>query len=215
MDITYLGHSSFKLKGKTASVICDPFDPKEVGLKFTANEADIVTSSHQHLDHHNLEAVKGAKKVIDGPGEYEISGISIIGINSYHDNKKGEEMGRNIIFIFEIDNLRIAHLGDLGYVLTEKEAEELGEIDILMLPVGGVHSLNSEQAAEIVRLVEPILVIPMHFKVEGINLEAFGKLDPVETFLKEVELPVEKLPKLSVKKELLGEETKVIILEKH
>lgn len=214
MDLIYLGHSSFKIKGKTASVVTDPFDSKMVGLKFSPVEADIVTVSHNHADHNQIQLVKNVKKIVDGPGEYEIQGISILGFNSYHDTKKGEARGRNTIYVFEVDGFRIAHLGDLGHHLSEELVENIGDIDILMIPVGGVYTIGSSEAAEIIRDIEPAIVIPMHYKVEGINPESFSKLEPVESFLKEVGIPVEKLPKLLLKKEELGEEQKVVLLEK-
>ena len=188
MEIIYLGHSSFKIKGKTASVVTDPFDPKMVGLKYSSPEADIVTVSHNHNDHNQTQLVKNVKKIIDGPGEYEIQGISIIGFNSFHDAKKGEVRGKNTIYVFEVDGIRIAHLGDLGHSLSEELVGDIGDIDILMLPIGGVYTISSSVAAEIVRSVEPTIIIPMHFKVEGINSENFLRLESVESFLKEVGL---------------------------
>jgi L-ascorbate metabolism protein UlaG (beta-lactamase superfamily) len=212
MDITYFGHSSFRLKGKDASVVTDPFDPKFVGLKYSGVEGDIVTISHNHEDHNKAELVKGATKIIDGPGEYEVKGISIIGFPSFHDKVKGEERGKNTIFVYEIDGLRLCHLGDLGHKLSDELLEEIGDIDILMIPVGGEYTINASEAAEIVRDIEPSIVLPMHYKMEGTQIE---KLAGVEPFLKEIGLPVEKLPKLSVKKEdFVDESQKVVELEK-
>lgn len=215
MEIIYLGHSSFKLKGRSASVICDPFDSVMVGLKFTSNDADIVTVSHEHADHNQTESVKGIKKIINGPGEYEIMGISILGFASYHDNKKGEERGKNTIYVYEIDGMRIAHLGDLGHGLSEGLVEDLGDIDILLIPVGGEYTIDAEEATAIVREIEPSIVIPMHFAVPGLNSTNFAKLASVDGFLKEVGLNVERLPKLTIKKEeIIEEEQKVVVLEK-
>ena len=135
MDIFYLGHSSFKLKGKHGSIITDPFDSKKVGLKYSSNEADIVSISHEHEDHNAVSAIKGEPKVISGPGEYEIKGISILGFSSFHDSKNGEERGKNTIYVFEIDTVRICHLGDLGQKLSDSLIESLGDIDVLMIPV--------------------------------------------------------------------------------
>lgn len=215
MDIYYLGHSSFKLKGKSASVVCDPFNPKAVGLKFSSVDAEIVTISHEHEDHNYVEAVKGEPKIISGPGEYEVKDISILGFPSFHDSKHGEERGKNTIYVYEIDGVRICHLGDLGQKLSEELLEELGDIDVLIIPVGGVYTIGPSQAAELVRDIEPSFILPMHYYVEGLVKETFGKLEPVETFLKEVGLTVEKMPKLSVKKEEIDLEVeKVILLEK-
>ena len=214
MDITYLGHSSFKIKGKSGSVVTDPFDPKMVGIKYAGVEGDIVTISHHHDDHDKAELVKNTEKVIDGPGEYEINNISIIGVPSYHDDKKGEERGKNTIYVFEVDDLRICHLGDLGHKLSDSQIEDIGDIDILMIPVGGVYTVSVSTAVEIVQEIEPAIIIPMHFKDQSTS-EGLSKLNPVEPFLKEMGLTVEKLPKLSVKKEDLMEETeKVVLLER-
>ena len=215
MDIFYLGHSSFRLKGKNASIIIDPFDSKEVGLKYSSNEADIVSVSHEHKDHNAVDVVKGEPKVISGPGEYEIKGISILGFSSFHDSKKGEERGKNTIYVFEIDGIKVCHLGDLGHKLSDSLIESLGDIDVLMIPVGGIYTIGPTEAVEIVRDIEPSFILPMHYYVDGIEKGTFGKLEPVENFLKEVNLTVEKMPKLAVKKEEVNLEVqKVILLEK-
>ena len=214
MEITFLGHSSFKLKGKTGSVVTDPFDPQMVGFKYAGVEGDIVTVSHEHDDHNRASLVKGAKRVISGPGEYEILGISILGFPSFHDDKEGSVRGKNTIYVFEIDGLRIAHLGDLGHALSEELVEDLGDIDILMVPVGGEYTIGPNEATNVVSAIEPTIVIPMHYQMPGLKSETFSKLTPVDSFLKEVGLTSENLPKLIVKKEELGEDKKVVVLEK-
>lgn len=213
MDITYLGHSSFRLKGKTASIITDPFDPKFVGLKYPSTDADIVTISHNHPDHNKSELIKNVKMVVEGPGEYEISGVSIIGISSFHDAKKGEERGLNTIYVFEIDGLRIAHLGDLGHALSDEQIAQLGNIDVLMLPVGGEYTIGPKEAVRIVGEIDPYFVTPMHYKVDGLTPD-FYKLEPVETFLAESGLTVEKMDKFSLKREdiLEDQSTKIVLL---
>jgi len=213
MDIYYLGHSSFRLKTSLGIVVTDPFDPKMVGLRYSGVEADIVTISHPHADHNQYQLVKGVKKVVAGPGEYEIAGISIIGIPSYHDDKKGELRGKNTIYVIEAEGLRVCHLGDLGHLLDQPKIEEIGEIDILMVPVGGEFTVGFEEAAQIVMDIEPRVTLPMHYRLPGHNPEVFSKLASVEEFLKELSLPTETLPKLSIKKEELGEEQKVYVLE--
>lgn len=214
MDISYLGHSSFRIKGKTGILVTDPFDPEVVGLKYPKTSADIVTLSHQHKDHNFIEGVKDFKKIIDGPGEYEILGVSVIGIQTFHDDKKGRLRGKNILYIFEIEGMRIAHLGDLGHKLSEEALEEMGSVDILMIPVGGVYTLTSMQASEVAREIDPSIIIPMHYRLDGMNKEIFEKLSPVEDFLKELGLSVERLDKLSIKRQNLGEEKKVVVLER-
>jgi len=215
MDIVYLGHSSFRIKGRNATVVTDPFDPSDVGLKYTRTEADIVTVSHQHSDHNKSDLVANKKMVIDVSGEYEVIGVSVVGIEVDHDASGGEERGKNIIFIFEIDGVRVAHFGDLGHKPSDKVVEAIGELDVMMIPVGGVYTIGPKVAAEIVKEFEPPFVIPMHYKVPGMKEEAFGKLSPVDDFLKELAYDVEKSDKLVIKKELIDYEVnKAVVLEK-
>lgn len=215
MDVVYLGHSSFKLRGKSASVVTDPFDPKMVGLKFSPTDAEIVTISHNHNDHNQAASVENVKKIVDGPGEYEIMGVSIIGIPAYHDDKKGQVRGKNTIYIYEMDGLRLAHLGDLGHTIGEELIEQIGDIDILMIPVGGKYTIGPKDAVTVVQAIDPYIVLPMHYKMDGMNPELSTGLAPVDDFLSEVGLTVERLPKLSVKKEDLAEASpKVVLLEK-
>src|SRR3989344_6438777 len=114
MDITHIGHASFKIRGKKATIVTDPFNPSFVGLKFPKVEAEIVTVSHSHDDHNYIEGVTGDKRIVEGPGEYEILGVKIIGLSSFHDENEGRDRGKNTIYHFEMDNIRITHLGDLG-----------------------------------------------------------------------------------------------------
>lgn len=214
MDITYLGHSMFKLRGGHATVLIDPYDPNMVGLSYPKVSADIVTISHHHHDHDFSQRASDVKKIIDSPGEYEIAGVSIIGISSFHDSKKGMIRGKNTIFVYEIDNLRIVHLGDLGHKLSEDESGQLGTVDVLMIPCGGEYTIGPSEAAETARLIEPTITIPMHFKTPEISQETFGMLSSVDDFLKELGLPIEKLDKLSIKKETTSEERKVVVLER-
>lgn len=216
MDITYLGHSSFKIKTKTASVITDPFDPKMVGLKYSGVEGEIITVSHNHSDHNAVDKVAGFKKVIEGPGEYEISGVSIIGYPSFHDTEKGENRGKNTIYVIEAEELRVVHLGDLGHAISEDLINEMGDVDVLMIPVGGEYTIGPKEASELVSKIEPFFVIPMHYAQEGLNPQTFANIEPVEAFLKTSGLPVEPMPRLSIKKEdiLEDQNIKIIVLEK-
>lgn len=216
MDITYLGHSSFKIKTRSATIITDPFDPQMVGLKYTGVEGEIVTVSHNHPDHNATARVSGVKKVVEGPGEYEIAGVSITGYQTFHDNKKGEERGINTVYVFEAEGLRIAHLGDLGHTLSDDLVSEMGSIDILMIPVGGFFTIGPKEAAAEASEIDPYFIFPMHYKVPEMNQKEFAKLEPKETFLKEIGMTVEVLPKFSIKKEDILEDqgAKVIVLEK-
>jgi L-ascorbate metabolism protein UlaG (beta-lactamase superfamily) len=214
MDITYLGHSSFKIKTRTATVITDPFDPQMVGLKYSGVEGEIVTVSHAHHDHNATDKVSGIKKIVEGPGEYEIMGVSIIGYPSFHDAKEGAERGKNTIYVIEADGLRLAHLGDLGHVLSDDLVNQMGAIDILMVPVGGKFTIGPKEAAEVVSKIDPYFILPMHYKISG--TPQFADIEPVETFLKETGMTVENLPKFTIKREDVIEDqpAKVIILEK-
>lgn len=211
MDIYWFGQACFKLKGKTATVIIDPFDQGVVGLRLPKDlAADVVLNSHDHKDHNNSEAVSGNPMVFGSAGEYEIKGAVITGISSFHDKSAGKERGLNTIYHVFIDNLNIVHLGDLGQdQLTESQLQEISQTDILLIPVGGVYTINSKEAAEIVSQLEPKIIIPMHYKIEGLKFE----LEGVDKFLKEMGVEgVESLPKLSIARDKLPEEPQVIIL---
>jgi L-ascorbate metabolism protein UlaG (beta-lactamase superfamily) len=215
MDITYLGHSSFKIKGKKVTVVCDPFDSSLVGLKFPKNvEAGIVTVSHEHADHNAVSQISGSPFVVHGAGEYEINGVGIIGIPSFHDEAKGEKRGINTIYNIEVDGIHIVHLGDIGEMLSDKEIEQLGTVNILMIPVGGAFTITAKQASELIPEIEPSIVLPMHYGRESLNQKEFSELTPLSAFLKlmgqEAVVPV---PKLSVTKDKLPEQMQVVALE--
>jgi len=172
--------------------------------------AHVVTISHQHPSHNSFEWVGGEPKVLKGPGEYEIGGVLVIGVATYHDDDKGVTRGKNTAYLMEIDGLSVCHLGDLGHVLTTEQAEEIGQVDVLMLPVGGVSTIGAGMAAEVIRQLEPQVVIPMHYKTDAISRE----LDPVEKFLKEMGLEnVEPRPKLNVSRSNLGTGPQVVLLD--
>ncbi len=215
MEITYLGQSSFKIKTKNSIVITDPFDPKMVGLKFEKQEANIVTVSHHHNDHDNLGAIDGTMKVIDGPGEYDIADVAVRGFKTYHDNSEGKERGKNTIYVIEADGVKVLHLGDLGHKLSEGLLKELGSIDVVIVPVGGVYTLNGKEAVEVVRQIEPTITIPMHFKVDGMAPDLAKDMETVDPFLSELGGRVERMQKLSLKAaDLTSEEAHVVVLEK-
>lgn len=215
MEITFLGHSSFKIRGKDVTVVTDPFDSKMVGLTFPKSEADIVTVSHQHPDHSASIQIGGEPFVIDSPGEYEIKGCMIFGIPSFHDMVGGEEKGKNIIYAIEVEGVRICHLGDLGHKLSDKQLEELSNIDVLLVPVGGTATIGPEEAASVISQLEPRIVIPMHYQMPGINLEVFGQLKTLAEFLKTIgEEEIVPVPKLVLSRDKLPEERQTIVLEK-
>lgn len=213
MEIYWYGQAFFKLKGKSASVIVDPFYPEYVGLKMPKDlSADIAIQTHNHKDHSNLEAISDAALKIDGPGEYEAKGIAISAITAFHDNKEGAERGKNLVLNIEIDGLNIVHCGDLGQnTLDQDQLDAIGSCDILLVPVGGTYTIDSKRATEIISQLEPKIVIPMHYGIEGLKFP----LDPVENFLKEMGAEnLEALPKLTITKERLPEELQVVLLSK-
>jgi L-ascorbate metabolism protein UlaG (beta-lactamase superfamily) len=166
MQITWLGQSCFKIQSKDVTVITDPY-ASDIGLKLPRLNADIVTVSHDHHDHNNAEAVNGTPFVIDKPGEYEIKNVFVQGIPAYHDTSSGAERGNSIIYLFQIEELKIAHLGDLGAKLTDEQLEKLEGVDIIFIPVGGTFTIDGKQAAEVVNQLEPRIAIPMHYKIPG------------------------------------------------
>lgn len=219
MLITWIGHSCFKIQTKSKNstlnpqevmLITDPYDPSLTGIKMPKLQADIVTISHNHGDHAYLSAIKGEPFVIDSVGEYEIKNNYIIGVKSFHDKTEGKDRGENIIYIIEAEGLRLAHLGDLGHKLTDRQLEFVKDVDILFVPIGGILTIDAKDAVEIISQVEPRIIIPMHYKTKGVKI----KLDSIEKFCKEIgvcEKPVDKL-KIS-KKELPQEKTNVVIMK--
>ncbi len=213
MIIQWIGHSCFKIQNKTTSdgvtLVTDPFD-KKIGLKPPAFEADIVTISHKHFDHNNVKALRGKPYIIDTAGEYDIRGVSIQGIESYHDEKEGKEKGLNIIYRIEIDDISIAHLGDLGHTPDNKQLEVLQGTDILLIPVGGKFTIGAKKAAEVVAQIEPRIVIPMHYKTPNLKVDG---LDDVQKFIKEIGIKPNEEEKLKIsKKDLSQEDTELLIL---
>ncbi|MBU2577711.1 MBL fold metallo-hydrolase [Patescibacteria group bacterium] len=215
MEITFLGHSSFRIKTKTATIVTDPYSSEMVGYKFPKTEADIVTVSHQHEDHNKVANISGEPFIVSLPGEYEVKGVSIFGFPSYHDEEKGGERGTNNIFMIEAEGLKVCHLGDLGALPSSEVLEEIIGIDVLMIPVGGVSTIGPSEADEVVTKLEPLIVLPMHYKDKGINEKVFQEFAAIDKFLSEMGAEqAEKLDKLSVTKDKLPDETKIIVLER-
>jgi len=210
MDVTWLGHGCFRLRGKSAAVVTDPYPPS-IGLRLPRQEADLLTISHEHENHSYTQAVRDGAYEIKGPGEYEVAGVSVVGFQTFHDTKKGAERGRNTVYLIEIDDVRVCHLGDLGHALDDEDAEVVSSVDVLLVPVGGRTAINAVGAAEVVRQLEPRYVIPMHYAIPGLKLQ----LDPLDRFLKEMGVTAsDPQPKLAVQKSSVSEyETRVVVLE--
>ena len=208
MEITWLGHSCFRIKGSQATIITDPYPP-DLGYPLGKHTSHIVTVSHQHPSHSYVQGISGEPKVVAGPGEYEISGALIIGIPTLHDADGGRIRGKNTVYLMEVDGIAICHLGDLGHALTEEQVEEIDDVDVLLLPVGGVSTIDAPVAAEIIRRLEPGVVIPMHYKTPELKRE----LEPVDKFLKEMGIEqIDAQPKLSLTQSSLPTSPQVFLL---
>ncbi len=213
MIITWHGHSCFKIQDKVGpegiSLVTDPFD-KKIGLKAPNFEADIVTVSHDHYDHNNISSLRGDPFVVNRAGEYDIKGVLIEGIDSYHDDKGGKDRGLNIIFRLVMDDINIVHLGDLGQELTNGQLEKLAGTDILIIPVGGKYTIDAKQAVNIISQIEPRIIIPMHYMISGLKIEG---IDKVDKFIKELGIEPNREDKLKIsKKDLPSEDMELVIL---
>jgi len=211
MHISWHGQSCFKLQGKDVVLITDP-PSKKVGVSSPRTKADIVTISHNHLSHNSLDNIKEDPKIIDTPGEYNIKGINIYGIPSFHDKQEGEKLGPNTIFLIKMEKIKLCHLGDLGHKLSASQIEMIDGVDILMLPVGETNLISIKEAIEIINVIEPKITIPMHYGVKGLE----NKLSPLSKFREEMGLKSKvAIPKLVVKyKDLPTTDSEVVILEK-
>ncbi len=209
MEIDWFGHSCFRLRTREATVVNDPYE-KAIGLSLPRPRADLVTISHNHEGHDYADGVRGEPKVINGPGEYEVRGVFVTGVQTFHDKRSGKDRGKNTAYVMNIDGVDVCHLGDLGHVPTQKQAEDFGNVDVLLIPVGGVTTINASDAAEVIALFEPQIVIPMHYRVPDLSY----KLDSLDKFVKEMGLKqVEPVESLKVTKDNLPKETQVVILQ--
>ncbi|AFK85797.1 MULTISPECIES: MBL fold metallo-hydrolase [Thermoanaerobacterium] len=174
MKIRYFGHSCFKIVSENGtSVVTDPFD-KTVGYPLPETEADIVTSSHSHFDHNYFKAVKGDYKIVNTPGEHDVKGVHIKGVSVFHDDEHGAKRGKNIIFVIEVDGIKVCHAGDLGHILTDDMIKDIGDIDVLMVPIGGYYTIDDRQAVKVVEQLKPKLTIAMHYRTSNVDF-------PIET----------------------------------
>ena len=211
MRITWFGHACFGLVSDSGiTIITDPFD-ETVGYKLPDVQADIVTVSHQHFDHNYVKGVSGNPEVVSEAGDYRIKGIPIKGVKSYHDDQGGSKRGINIVYVFEIDGVRVCHLGDLGHVLAREQVEQIGAVDVLLVPVGGTYTIDASAATSVVSSLKPSIAIPMHYKTDRINfpiegvdefLEAMGGGTRVDDHTLEVK-----------KQDVEGGETRVLVLD--
>jgi L-ascorbate metabolism protein UlaG (beta-lactamase superfamily) len=210
MEIVWYGHSCFRLAERNmASVVTDPYEHTVAGYEPLKLKADIVTVSHDASGHNNVSAVKGKTRVITGPGEFEIGGVFITGVQTNGHSKRTPEEPRNTLYVFDYDGITVAHLGDLRRVPTQMEIEALGTVNIALVPVGGGGGLSAAKAAEVVSVIEPGIVIPMHYGTP----DSLIKLAPLDKFLKEMGLgEVDAQDSLKISRGSTPEETHVVVL---
>lgn len=212
MVITWYGHACFKIQSGDTVLAVDPF-VKDIGLTPPRFRADLVMVTHSHLDHNNPSAIAGEPFLITGPGEYEVKGVNIAGIETFHDTNRGAERGLNTIYKITMEGINILHMGDFGEEkMREETLEEIGDVDVLMIPVGGIYTIDGETAQKIVRQIEPAIVIPMHYKIPGLKYP----LATAEQFLKGMGASkAEAVDRLTVKKKDIGEDkkTEVVVLK--
>ncbi|MGB9722024.1 MAG: MBL fold metallo-hydrolase [bacterium] len=211
MKIKFLGHAAFLITSdKGLKIITDPYKPGCYGggIKYNpiTEQADIVTISHEH-DDHNETKIMGNPVFVRESGKKEVKGISISGYEVYHDKSAGKERGKDIIFNMEIDGINVVHLGDLGHILSKSDADKIGKVDILLIPVGGYFTIDSKEAQEIIGLLKPSVVIPMHFKTSKCDFP----IAPVEEFTKSKEIKAVD-GELEIKKEELPGKTTIYLL---
>jgi len=213
VEITYFGLNAVRLRGREATLMIDPYEPK-LGLSPVRLNVQIVIFTHDDPTHFSLQGLSGEPHLVRGAGEFEIKGVAMTGTQTYHDAKKGAERGKNFAYTVELDDLRICHLGHLGHALSEDQLEGIGsKIDVLFVPIGGGSHINSAQATEIVSQIEPKLVIPISYKLPGLTLLA-QNLEGLEKFVKEMgATDLTPQPKLQISTTPSVDETKLVILE--
>ncbi|MGN0817379.1 MAG: MBL fold metallo-hydrolase [Candidatus Coproplasma sp.] len=215
MKIRYLGHSSFLLTESTGTaVVCDPYD-ESIGYKFPRVRADAVTVSHHHYDHDCVKNIEGNPVVLDKETGYELPGVEINSIKSFHDECRGKKRGENIIFKFRMDGIDVCHLGDLGEGCSSELIEMILPVHVLLIPVGGTYTIDAKQAKEYVDRIMPDVVIPMHYRAKGCKLD----IDKVDEFLDEFDgenvIIAEEGEVELYRDDLDGENTKIIVMERN
>ncbi len=212
MEINWYGHSCFRITERgAASVVCDPYNSEEVGYEPLKLKADIVTISHQSPSHNDLKAVKGEAYIIDSPGEFEIGGVFVTGLQTDIRKNKSDNQPLNTLYLIDYFGITIVHLGDIAHVPTQTQVESLGPVHIALVPVGAGGALNASKASEVISLFEPNIVVPMHYATKASK----APLEPIGKFLKVMGLSeVETMPSLSISKaDKLPEETQVVVLD--
>ncbi len=206
LQIRWHGHACFEISNEV-TIVTDPHDGKSLGIPPPTVQGDIILVSHDHFDHNSVKTVeKENSTIIRDPKEREVSGVKIRGVTVYHDEAKGAKRGENNIYIFTLDGVTFCHLGDLGHTLDKEVVEEIGKIDILFIPVGGTYTVDAKQAWEVAKSLNPRIIVPMHYKIEGLSLP----IATVDEFLDEAEYKVLKVGnEIDIEKEELPEEPEI------
>ena len=210
-EIAWLGRSCVRIRTRDIYIVTDPY-PRALGHDIGKPKADIVTISRRDADYANMDAIKGTPKVLDGPGEYEVNEVFITGIATYADDKKGAVRGRNTVYVYTVEGMIFAHLGALGGVPSSDQVAEMSNIDVLFVPVGGGIVLNAKQASEVISMLEPHIVVPIHYKAGEVD----GDLDDIARFAKEMGLAdTSPQEKLVLRPADVPEGTRVVVLDPH
>ncbi len=212
MEIKWFGQSCFAITSNNGTrIVIDPFD-KKIGYPLPDLEADIITTSHNHSDHNNVSIVRGEFKHLDKPGQYLERGISISGISTFHDSKGGLFRGKNLVFKYTIDDINVCHCGDLGHKFSPEQLGQIGSVDILLLPVGGLATINALAAVEVMEQLKPVITIPMHYRTKALRLLGY-LFSPVEKFLSLSTSPTMTIKTLSLTKEDLETYRRIVVLD--
>ncbi|MDD4802876.1 MAG: MBL fold metallo-hydrolase [Syntrophomonas sp.] len=207
MKIKWRGHASFIIEAGSKKIITDPF-AEQYGYPLHPVSADIVTISHEHRDHNAVETIEGQPRIIRGAGLETMGEITIQGIASFHDKQQGQERGQNTIYKISAESIELVHLGDLGQMLSAEQVREIGKVDVLLLPVGGRYTIDAPEAVKTVNLLQPKIVIPMHYSTPHLTFE----LAPLEKFTANYDQIIKK-PVLEISNSDLGADMKIIVLE--
>lgn len=212
MVITWYGQACFKLQSGELVGVIDPYS-RDIGLTPPRFRSDFLLITHDHMDHNNAESIPQENLItVAGPGEYDVRGVYIRGIQTYHDAKEGKERGLNTIYVIEMEGIKICHMGDFGEPqIREETLEAIGDVDILMIPVGGTYTIDAEEASHVISQIDPRIVIPMHYKIPGLKVG----LEPIDKFLKEMGIKSKDAEdKLTLKKkDLPNEGLNIVVLK--
>jgi len=211
LKVKWFGQAAFLFVSETGlSIIADPYDPAYIGYGDIADAADVVTISHEHRDHNYVEGVGGKPQVLRGPGLQEAKGIQFKGIATFHDKSQGGERGSNTVFCFSLDGVRVCHLGDLGHLLSDEQIRDIGEVDLLLVPVGGLATVDPTEASELIAKMRPPVAVPMHFRTEKAGL----RFAEVDDFLSD-KVNIRRLDssEFEIRKEDLPTPTQIVVLE--